>query len=131
MSNVVRLEYAYGVCPKCKRVHYLRYLIHYDGLIHKPYEIKCLNCDSYFTKEDIFGNGEETTPKPMTHYDRLISKTPEELAQAIEEFSYDVVTCPKDKCHLERMSPYDSLDRNECRKCWLAWLKSPVEVDNG
>ena len=65
--------------------------------------------------------------KPLTNYDRLISKTPEEMAQAIEEFSYDVVTCPKDKCHLEPMSPYDSLDRNECRKCWLKWLKSPVE----
>lgn len=69
--------------------------------------------------------------KPMTNYDLLISKTPEELAQAIEEFSYKIVSCPKDKCHLEPMSPYDSLDRNECRKCWLSWLKAPVEVDDG
>lgn len=86
MSNVVRLEYAYGVCPKCKNVNYLRYLIHNDGLIHKPFEIKCINCNSYFTKEDIIGSGEETTPKPITNYDRLVSKSPEELA----EWLYDV-----------------------------------------
>jgi len=57
-----RLVYAYGVCPKCKVSNSLWYLIRKDGLVHKPYEIKCINCDSYFKKEEIFGSGEETTP---------------------------------------------------------------------
>lgn len=78
---MVRLEYAYGVCPKCKVNNYLRYIIHNDGLVHKPYEIKCLNCNSYFKKEDIFGSGEETTPKPITNADRVRSMSDEELAE--------------------------------------------------
>ena len=73
MSKVVRLEYAYGVCPKCKSVNYLRYLIHNDGLIHKPYEIKCINCNSYFAKKDILENGGETEPKPITNADKIRS----------------------------------------------------------
>ena len=80
MSNVVRLEYAYGVCPNCKVSNYLRYLIHNDGLIHKPYEIKCINCNSYFAKEDIFGSGEETAPKPISNADRIRAMDDEELA---------------------------------------------------
>lgn len=70
---------------------------------------------------------ENRTVEP-SNADLVRQMTDEELAQAIEEFSYEVVSCPKDKCHLEQMSPYDSLDRNECRKCWLSWLKSPVEL---
>lgn len=115
MSNVVRLEYAYGVCPKCKVNNYLRYLIHNDGLVHKPYEIKCLNCNSYFAKEDIFGSKEESAPKPMTNYSRLVSKTPEELARWIASRKE---TCPPIngyKCSIMT-----------CEECWLDWLKQEV-----
>jgi hypothetical protein len=106
MSNVVRLEYAYGVCPKCKRVHYLRYLIHKDGLIHKPYEIKCINCNSYFAKEDILGSGEETAPKPITNADRIRAMTDEELA-------------------------YFMANIEPCREsAWLDWLKQEANDDN-
>lgn len=83
MDNVVRLEYAYGVCPKCNRGNFLVYLIRNDGLIHKPYEIKCINCNSYFTKEDIWGRGEETAPKPITNADCIRAMTDEELADAL------------------------------------------------
>lgn len=123
MGNVVRLEYAYGVCPKCKRFHYLRYLIHNDGLIHKPYEIKCINCNSYFAKEDIFGSEEETVPKPMTNADRIRAKTVEELA----EFICGIYTLKEDM-----YGDYDYrlvVDGNEFRddEGLLDWLKSPVE----
>ena len=117
MSYVVKLEYAYGVCPKCKNANYLRYLIHNDGLTHKPYEIKCTNCNSYFKKEDIFGSGEETEPKPATHYDLLIRKTPEELAEFIgDDPVHDI--CPNN-CQ-------EDLDR-PCKVCVLDWLKQEAK----
>jgi hypothetical protein len=118
MSNVVRLEYAYGVCPKCKRVHYLRYLIHNDGLIHKPYEIKCINCNSYFAKEDILGSGEETAPKPITNADRIRSMTDEELAAWL--FHHSMVCVPG-----KRPNPEDCV--GGCEHCWLDWLKEEAK----
>ena len=113
MSHVVRLEYAYGVCPKCKSANYLRYLIHNDGLTHKPYEIKCTNCNSYFKKEDIFGSGEETAPKPFTHYDILIKKTPEEMAKFLTEYR-----CVHKAPHCKEAN---------CEQCWLDWLKQEAK----
>lgn len=109
MSNVVRLEYAYGVCPKCKCTHYLRYLIHNDGLIHKPYEIKCINCNSYFAKEDILGSRDETEPKPITNADRLRAMSDEE----IEDWYWWM--------HKEMMYYTDS------RVFVHEWLKSPTD----
>lgn len=121
MSNVVRLEYAYGVCPKCKCENYLRYLIRKDGLIHKPHEIKCVNCNSYFAKEDIFGRGEETTQKPITNYDCLISKTPEELAEYIDLHTAEAMWC--------NSPPNDCPPHETCRLCILEWLKSPADKE--
>lgn len=104
---MVRLEYAYGVCPKCKVNNYLRYLIHNDGLIHKPYEIKCINCNSYFAKEDIFGSGEELVPMPKTNADRIRGMTGEELAvllASVNGFSVKL-----------------------CETSWSEWLKREVK----
>ena len=117
MDKVVRLEYAYGVCPKCKRVHYLRYLIHNDGLIHKPYEIKCINCNSYFAKEDILGSGEETAPKPITNADCIRAMSDEELAsylcKAIREGFMKVFPTAR----------YSDEDIQELDRDWLDWLR--------
>lgn len=65
--------------------------------------------------------GKPTHCEPQTNYDRLISKTPEELAA----YMGDVQTwggCPN---HGARNC------KENCADCWLDWLKSPVEVDNG
>lgn len=51
-----------------------------------------------------------------TNYDRLISKTPEELAEKMVDYSY----CPP-----------GTACKPTCKECWLSWLKSPIEVDNG
>ena len=125
MDKVVRLEYAYGVCPKCKCVHYLRYLIHNDGLIHKPYEIKCINCNSYFAKEDILGSGEETAPKPITNADRIRSMTDEELATLLT----DVAKKSAEKL-CESLKTVD-VDLSNCDfdilyKAHLDWLRQEV-----
>lgn len=56
--------------------------------------------------------------KPKTNYDLFISKTPEELTEYIRVFFPEV--CPPGNCPGE----------DYCYKCWLDWLKSPVEGDN-
>ena len=59
--------------------------------------------------------------KPQTNYDRLISKTPEELAVICED------ACPP---HWHECPPIKGEEmelKSACQKCWLDWLKSPVE----
>ena len=57
--------------------------------------------------------------KPMTNYDRLISKTPEELAEWIE-LILEPSNCPD-----EEMG--EACCRTSCEGCWLSWLKSPMK----
>lgn len=78
----------------------------------------------YFRRYDLPSESTANEPvpdyrvkKPMTNYDLLISKTPEELAEYIRVFFPEV--CPPGNCPGE----------DSCYKCWLDWLKSPVEVD--
>lgn len=60
---------------------------------------------------ELLDEAEKQKPKqkPTTNYDRLISKTPEELA----EFFF------KDPVHLYMKTPQETLD----------WLKSPVDKE--
>lgn len=51
-----------------------------------------------------------------TNYDRLISKSPEELA----EF-FQVHCCPFELC-----GPSNWECKHDCRQCWLDWLKQEV-----
>jgi hypothetical protein len=64
--------------------------------------------------------------KPMTNYDLLISKTPEELAEWImrePSIMHSLIGyyafCPPGIGGDCPISP--------CEQCWLDWLKSPVE----
>lgn len=50
-------------------------------------------------------------PEPMTNYDRLISKTPEELAEYLSSICYD----------------FWKMFVDDPKKMWLDWLKSPVD----
>ena len=59
--------------------------------------------------------------KPLTNYDRLISKTPEELDGWLTEKMH-CIDCPQEeKCMLYGRSM-------NCKSMWLEWLKAPVEV---
>ena len=60
-------------------------------------------------------------PRPQTNYDRIVSKTPEELAKYIDLHTAEAMWCnaPPDDC-----PPHET-----CELCILDWLKSPVEVD--
>ena len=52
-------------------------------------------------------------PKPVTHYDRITSKTPEELAEWIASIYPD---CPPDREGCTN-------DTDVCKSCWLDWLR--------
>lgn len=54
----------------------------------------------------------------MTNYDRLISKTPEELAEWIEQL--ESPKCPTEEMHEDCNKPF-------CDGCWLEWLRSDGE----
>ncbi len=60
----------------------------------------------------------------LTNYDRLISKTPEELAEMLSR-SGKYFCCDTTKCdpHSERCDYGD-----ECYDCWLDWLKQEAET---
>lgn len=62
--------------------------------------------------------------KPQTNYDRIISKTPDELA----DFLVSTMTCTA--CHDMNggkcPKPKDYKEK-KCRDMILDWLKSPVE----
>ena len=62
----------------------------------------------------------------QTNYDRLISKTPEELA----EFFGTLPCCPPGNAD-ELCFPDNTCgaDTKMMIKCWANWLKGPVEVD--
>lgn len=82
--------------------------------------------DSYFQSWICTRCGNEE-PKPLTNYDQLISKTPEEMAVWFCECMLDCCGCPAfGKC-----IKYDG-DANERSKTapgLVDWLKAPVEVD--
>ena len=63
----------------------------------------------------------------MTLGDKIRAMTDEELGELLEAFTYNVTTCPKEKCHLDAVSIFEPLDREACKKCWLNWLRQEVE----
>lgn len=63
---------------------------------------------------------------PQTNYDRIVSMTPEKLAGWLCQTQYrEGDFCPP-KHGLRYCQMADG-----CRVCWLSWLESPAEVDNG
>ena len=95
----------------CKSCLYDRY----DGA-----EEPCINCDAvggnrpseYYPKKH---------PKPVTNYDRIVDKTPEELAEWIET----IANC--DSCQyswsLGKCRGGDGTSHATCRLKWLEWLQ--------
>ena len=55
-----------------------------------------------------------------TKYDRLISKTPEELAELLSHVCCPYFLGENVDCNVESKG---------CYACWISWLKSPVGVE--
>lgn len=91
------------VCPKCGR--HTALVFHTDG----TNQAHCMICDVYYDVEIA----------PVTNYDRLVSKSPEELAEWI--MSIEPAACPFRDDH------GDDCRFTHCEKCWLDWLKEVVD----
>lgn len=77
----------------------------------------CWNCSPEFAREPS-----NFKRKPITNYDRIISKTPEELAL----FLSDVVDCGVcEEMHGFRMC--DAAPGKACEDCWAGWLRQEVK----
>lgn len=59
-------------------------------------------------------------PKPITNYERLICKTPEELAEWIGK----VTAGGYGMC---APGHYDCTGKDSCAPCWLEWLKEEAQ----
>lgn len=79
--------------------------------------LKCdgLSCPLYTPKKE---------PKPQTHYDLLISKTLEEMAEWLDLNSFVMLKGPRCKGCFS-----GECDLKECRQCYLDWLKEPVDEE--
>ena len=60
--------------------------------------------------------------KPITNYDRIISKTPEELA----EFLFQDGDCPPERMYPDSCPNCDRITLKVCYDCWIDWLKQEV-----
>ena len=56
---------------------------------------------------------------PLTNYDRIISKSPEELA----EFLIQDGDCPPKRMYPDSCPNCDRVTPKVCYDCWLDWLK--------
>lgn len=75
------------------------------------------------SKCDFYPSVREEEKKPVTNYDRIVSKSPEEMAEYLAERS--VAPSCTGKCHKD-YEVYGDL-RTFCHDCWLEYLKRVVE----
>lgn len=61
--------------------------------------------------------------KPITNYDRIISGTPEEMA----EFLAKNGDCPPEKMYPLRCPDCGRVTPKVCYDCWLDWLKQEAQ----
>ena len=59
--------------------------------------------------------------KPQTNYDRIISKTPEELAEWLRNVITECSRCPCNETPV--------LCEKPCKECLFDWLKSPTDKE--
>lgn len=83
--------------------------------------------DSYFGLWICTRCGNEE-PKPITNYDLLIRKTPEELAELFESWIQDC-GCNNVPCLGPCKENIKKYGDKSCQECWLDWLKQEA-VDN-
>lgn len=100
------------VCPACGNANYMRHLIGKDV---GHFDLKCINCNSYFNFDELYNRriGAALKPKPLTNADRIRTMSDEEMAEYLDGMCHD----------LWQMFVKDS------KKMWLDWLKQEVDDD--
>lgn len=112
----MKLEPANIVCPACGNANYMRHLI---GKNVGHLDLKCINCNSYFSFDELYKRriGEALKPKSLTNADRIRSMTDEELAEWFGKIQYDTAYY----CAGEDKQKYPYPDG------WLDWLKQEAD----
>ena len=77
-------------------------------------------CEQADRVEDYCINHEE---RPMTNADRIRAMTDEELADWLYMWAGGAPSCDREL--------QEKPDTKSCRDCWLDWLKSPAEEEEG
>jgi len=81
----------------------------------------CHGCEDYDALDGCKSNG--GCGKPITNYDRIISKTPEELAEWLRNIRYSWTCLPRDNGN--RCADF----KDDCNACWLDWLRQETKED--
>lgn len=89
-----------------------------------PNHVYCLRLLLHMEKREDASRCRNFIPKPQTNADRIRAMTDEELAELIGRTSPNMYPCPPGK-------KWPFACEIGCGNCWLGWLKSPVEVDDG
>lgn len=98
------------ICPKCGS--HTALVCRTDG----THQAHCMICDVYYDVEVA----------KATNADQIRAMT--DRAMTDEELARWIATTADDNCPDTAHERYCD---NRCGECWLDWLKSPVEVDNG
>ena len=115
---MMKLEPANIVCPTCGNGNYMHHLI---GKNVGYWDMKCLNCNSYFNFDELYKRhiGEVLKPKPVTNGDKIRSMTDEELADWLGIYCNGQTAQEVGKPCVSGMG--------SCEECWLDWLKQECE----
>ena len=117
----MRLEPANIVCPRCKNPNYMRHLI---GKGVGKLDMKCINCNSYFSFDELYKQKIAEVIKPQTHFDRIRNMTVEEMAKT----AADYVSCHY--CPIPFCKVRFTMERIGCIENWLDYLKQEVTTNS-
>lgn len=114
----MKLEPANIICPKCGNGNYMRHLI---GENVGRLDVKCINCNSYFSFEELSKQKVVKDIKPVTTPTKIRGMIDEKLAEMFSR----LVNCDCCPCR----SPNDTCNTVDgiCQKQWLEWMKRAVE----
>lgn len=111
----------------CKCYHAERNFVGKIGVCWGTKEREACSCGGDESKCDFYEDKRKKATPKTTNYDRIISKTPEELA----DFFGTLPCCPPgsadELCYPENTC---GADTKMMVKCWARWLKAPVEEVN-
>jgi len=107
------------LCPKCGAV-LNGFVITTIPPIHG---VSCPSCGWRYEEPQKITYSVYQERKSQTNYDLIISKTPEELAEYIDLHTAEAMWCES--------PPKDCPPHEECVKCILEWLRSPVKEGEG
>ena len=83
-----------------------------DDVVHDPEH-------PYYQPQRSRLKCKEYRTEPITNYNRIVSKSPEELA----EFLIQDGRCPPERMYPDSCPNCDRITPKSCYDCWLDWLK--------